>query len=289
MKTTHASAAVIAAAMLAGCGSAANAPDLTTRTAQTKSHSVAFFVRSDTGEIVGPEARSRTAQDGTIVTTLANGLATSVDVSVNGSIGGNTQVPGADNLKVDASNPNFFRQGDTFLSRVQSGGSYTLNHYRTFRDGRRFDTYISGGTRTGNMPRNETASYTGQATATVYSTATGVAEVTGNAALTGSFSSNGGSVSGRITNLNGPMAGTDIRLNASSLNGSSFQGGSLDLVDANTGLFNANVSSSDYQGAFFGGNAAEVAGTFQFDAQNVPAPGGGTQRIEAVGGFGGQR
>lgn len=285
MKHLAGLASAAALAVLAGCGSRANQPDLTTQTVDARGHGIAFATRA-TGGISSVYDRSDGSQAASLTTTLSNGIPTSVNVDVKDRMEGNTDTPDAGNLKVDAGNLNTFRDGDTFLTRVQSGGNYAANRYSISRDNLQHTFFIVGGNKTSNMPASGSATYTGSAHGTVFGSATGSSEVTGTASLTANFIGGGGNIQGRISGLNGPLAGTDIRLNQRTITGSNFQNGELSLVAAGTDANVGNMTGSDYQGSFFGSGAAEAAGTFQFGAQNVPNPAGGTQTLEGVGSFG---
>jgi hypothetical protein len=281
-------AAALAAAALAGCGAAPNVPNLTTQTAETRGHGIVLNTRA-TGAVNGVFDRSDSSQTGRVITTLSNGLGTSVNVEVDGGMEGGTGTPEGDNLKVDPINLANFRDGDTFLTRVATGSSYVSNRYGIIHEKRPHTFYGVSGTRTASLPTSGSATYSGAAAGTVYGSSSQAADVTGDASLTANFSGGGGTIEGRISNLNGPLSGTDILLNQRALSGANFQNGEVALVTAGTSSANATMTGSDYQGSFFGNNAAEAAGTFQFGAQNVPVAGGGTQTLEGVGVFGGSR
>jgi hypothetical protein len=282
-------ASVAAIAALAGCGgNRANQPDLTTQTVEMRGHGIAFN-SSATGTVNGVFDKSDASQGGSLVTTLSNGIPTSVNVDVKDKMEGGTETPDTENLKVDAGNQTVFRNGDTFLTRVQNGGSYTAYRYTVNRNNLQHTVFMVGGTKTGNMPTSGNATFNGSATATVFGSATQGAELNGNATIAASFAPGGGNVQGRISGLGGPLAGTDLLLNQRSITGSNFQNGEMSLVVAGTNANVGNLTGSDYQGSFFGGGANEVAGTFQFGAQNVPNPAGGTQALQGVGSFGASR
>ncbi|MBX3529552.1 MAG: transferrin-binding protein-like solute binding protein [Rhizobiaceae bacterium] len=286
MKHLAGLASAAALALLAGCGgNSANQPDLTTQTVSVRGHGMALN-RSATGAINGVYDRSDGSQGGSLVTTLSNGIATSVNVDIQDRMEGNTDTPDTSNLKVDSGNLSTFRNGDTFLTRVKSGANYTADRYTVNRDNLQHTFFLVGGTKTGNMPSTGSATYTGSTSATVFGSASQSAEVTGSAHLTANFLGGGGTIQGRLYNLDGPLYGTDILLNQRSIQGSNFQNGELSLVTAGTNANVGNLTGSDYQGSFFGGGAGEVAGTFQFGAQNVPNPAGGTQSLQGVGSFG---
>lgn len=285
MKHLAGLACVAALAVLAGCGSRANQPDLTTQAIDARGHGIALN-KSATGSINGVYDRSDGSQAASLTTTLSNGIPTSINIDVKDKMEGGTDTPDAGNLKVDSGNLGTFRDGDTFLTRVQTGGNYTANRYSITRDNLQHTFFIVGGNKTSNMPTSGSATYSGGASGSVFGSATGSAEVSGTATLNATFTGGGGTVQGRISGLNGPMAGTDILLNQRTITGANFQNGEMSLVAAGTNLNNANMTGSDYQGSFFGAGAAEIAGTFQFGAQNVPNPAGGTQELKGVGSFG---
>ncbi len=282
-------AASLCVVALAGCGGlSANQPSLTTQTAAAKWHGVGY-AKSATGNVIGVIDKSDNAQTGRLVTTLANGLATSADVELDGTMEGGTRVPKGDNLKVDPANTANFSNNDSFLGRALAGSSYNVVQYRTRSGTTDFIAYGSHGTLTGNMPSGGSFAYAGKAVGSAYGSATGQAEIAGDVRIDATFQPGGGNVSGRISNLNGPLQGVDILLNQKTISGNSYANGQLSLVAAGGNTPVANLTGADYQGSFFGTGAAETAGTFQLGAQAVPMVGGGAQRVEAVGGFGAGR
>lgn len=131
-----------------------------------------------------------------------------------------------------------------------------------------------------------TASYKGKASATTIGSQTSRLTVVGDSTIVADFTPGGGTVTGTVTNiaLDGTSQPTlDPSRDAQPIRGSfsafKFSG------DTNPA---EGPSSSEYQGAFYGSDASETAGTFQFGAPGTEL-GIGIGTIHGVGSFGASR
>lgn len=290
--------------------------DPNTKVQTSKGHFITFTTRALNSSASHIVDRSGQSSDVTVTQHLTNGTPTSADIEVTGSLAGGTVVSAVQGLP--AVEGGFLRErksdigtsADAFL-QITSGKSHGLYAYiRTTGDdptigGYAYTGVVAIGDKTSNMPTSGSATYRGQATAYLFPHTSGgettrdqLRELSGTAALTASFNPGSASVSGRITDmkskstLTGVQApfGADIVMNPAPMSGNSYQGGTLRLVRAGTNTAAGNVTSSDYQGSFFGDAAAETAGSFQFAATGVTVPGvGANQNVQAVGGFSGSR
>src|SRR5690606_38242460 len=100
-----------------------------------------------------------------------------------------------------------------------------------------------------------------------------------------------GGLASRLFTESGVPVPMDVIMNPTPIVGARYQGGSMTLVRAGTSTPVGSMVSSEYQGAFYGPNAVETAGSFQLEANHVPIVGGGgaTQNVQAIGVFGGRR
>ncbi len=285
MKIEASLAAVLSLSALAACGSGANRPDITTSSVNVRGHGMALSTDA-AGTPAFVYDKSDAYLEGNVTRTMANGVPISANAGFDGKLDNGTSIPGRNDMKVDAANLNSFTATDAFLSVVRSGNAHGLYAYGTRGSGRDYTVYASGGDRTGNMPTSGMATFNGGAEATVFSSLTGKSVVTGKSQLTANFSN--GTVSGKLYELNGALAGTDIVLGQRAVVGPNFTNGEVALTVAGTQIPNATLTSSDYQGSFFGSGAGEAAGTFQFSATNMPTL-AGTQNLSGVGGFSASR
>lgn len=252
-----------------------------------------------TGEATGVVDRSGGEGTMTVRQKGPRGVVEQADVSVSGSMALGTTVPGDDGLAVDVTSKGdyipTFQNADSFLGEVQEGEHYAIATYRTDLGNRRYVTYgVTKGEETVNLPNNGSAIYTGQVNGTVYGSQTGEQALSGDVRVDANFGPGVGTVDGRMQNLRliqGPdnfALGSDIVMNDAVIASGGYQG-TLQFVQPGTNTSSAVMAGSSYNGAFYGTGAPETAGTFQFDAVGAPISGGGTERIQGVGAFGGAR
>ncbi len=238
--------------------------------------------------------RSGQANSATVTTHLVDGKPSTVDIAVAGTLAKGTVVPGATGLKVDQQKTGdaalaTTQEGDSFLAALSTGKHHAVGLYAVQQGNRQFIGLGVAGEATQTMPTVGAADYNGDVNALLAGSVSGVQSVGGRLKMTAAFTPGGGTVFGRTSGLadneTDVPAGVELGFNSTAISGNTYAGDSISLLSQSTGLPVGTVTSSNYQGAFYGPDAAETGGTFQFAATGVPLS-SGTQDVQAVGAFG---
>lgn len=181
-------------------------------------------------------------------------------------------------------------EGDGFLEELSASQHMRFVRFGGTQDGIEYSGFGFVGETTANMPTTGSVNYSGEAGGVVEGSTTGISVLSGDLALRADFAPGGGNVSGRIEQItsrqSGSPVGFDVALDSASITGSRFSNGPMRVVEAGGVAEVGDTIQSNYDGSFYGPNAAEVGATFQLKAFRVPVPGGGgTQTIYAVGSF----
>lgn len=273
-------------------------PVTTTGTSTVRGHFFAVNLNEDE-EMVSIRDRSATASVATVSVHSVDGEPRTADISVAGPLGGGSVVPGRTGLRVDSSASSFgivaAEGDDAFLGSAAVGGQhYGLGAYVVIDGNVGFVGLGMTGNETQSMPTTGQATFRGEMAGVVAGDVTGVEAVTSNLTMNTTFTPSGGSISGRTADMiteGGSRVGIDVVLGSTAIQGNRYEGGSLSLMAEGTDTPVGAVTSSDYQGAFYGPGAAETAGSFQIEATGIPIinGGGATQRVQAIGAFGAAR
>jgi hypothetical protein len=285
--------ALLPAAALAACSSSGSQP-----VEVVPSVSLSHFIVYNTdasGTPVSVADRSVLPELMTVVEYDDGSSRTATTAWVVGVLPGGTSIPRLEGLTPrPGSPPNFLRtviSNDGFLDQVTEGSTFALGRYSVRSGSKLFTGYRVAGDTPVNIPTSGTATYTGAAHATMFGSTTGARDVSGNAQLVAAFGAGTGAIAGRLTNLtaNGAPVGYELALNPTALSGASYLGGTLSVTHPGGAASGANVYSGNWQGQFFGEGARAATGTFTIGAHGVPMAGGGTESVQGVGGFGGER
>ncbi len=281
--------------LLAACTGAGGNP-VTLVPSVTLSHFIALETQRD-GTPVAVADRSVAPEMMTVLEYDDGSSRTAASAWVIGVLPGGTSIPDLTGLDPDPTYPgNYIRtviSNDGFLDEVGSGDGFALGRYsvRNRARDRLFLGYRFVGDIVSNRPATGSAAYEGIAHAMMFGSFTGARDVSGRAALKAEFDGAGGSVSGRLSDLKagGQPVGYELVLQPAGISEAAFLGGRIAVEGVGGAPSGATVTSSDWQGMFFGAGAKAAAGTFTLGADGVPRPGGGTESVQGVGGFGGSR
>jgi hypothetical protein len=285
--------ALASIALLAACTTQAE----TDKTLSLLGHVMAFEQGPDKkpGKVLD---RSGTANTATVTTKMVDGKPSTVSISVAGTLQGGTAVPGATGLKVDQAKSGDATlvttegaDGDPFLAALTIGKHHAVGFYATQQGTTQFiGVGVTGETATA-MPTAGAATFKGDLNAIVAGSVTGVQSAGGPVTMTAAFAPGGGTISGRTNNLadneTDELVGFDFVFANAAISGTNYSGGTVSLVSEGLSIPVGTVTSSNYQGSFFGPSAVETGGTFQIESTGVPNKiNGGTQTIQAIGAFG---
>jgi hypothetical protein len=285
-------AAAVSLLLLTGC-----MPSLSSSTSSStllKGHVMALNTDA-AGNAVSVKDRSGSANNATVTTYFLSDEAQTVDIAVAGQLQNGTTVPSRAGLKVDPKITNKFIAAaagtDSFLGLANVKGTHFAVGAYGVRDGSTtFFGLGATGNRTTDMPATGTARYNGAIAATVAGSTSGFQTVAGTVTMDANFGPGQATISGRAANLvstAGGATGYDVLMEPTAFIGNEYANGKLKLVQRGGTAAVGSMTSSDYQGGFYGGGAAETAGTFQFGADGVPVTGGtGTESLQSIGVFG---
>ncbi|MBX3529374.1 MAG: transferrin-binding protein-like solute binding protein [Rhizobiaceae bacterium] len=283
--------ALVSVALLAACTTQSE----TDKTLSLLGHVMAFQPGPD-GKPKTAIDRSGTANTATITTKMVDGKPSTVSISVAGTLQGGTAVPGASGLKVDQAKSGDAslvttegKDGDPFLAALTVGKYHAVGFYATQQGTTQFIGVGVTGDKTTAMPTVGAATYNGDVNAIFARSASGVQSVGGKVQMNAAFTPAGGTIGGKSSGLadneTDQAAGVELVFQNASISGNSYSGGAVSLVSQANGLPVGTVTSSNYQGEFYGPGAVETGGTFQLGASNVPLS-GGTENLQAIGAFG---
>lgn len=289
--------AALAATALAGCTSSSGNP-VTLVPSVSLTHMIVLN-EDAAGNATSVSDRSILPEIMTVLEHKDGSQRTATSAWVAGFLPGGSSIPPLDGLVPDPDAPiNPMRtvfSNDGFLEQVGEGSGFALGRYsvRNRARDKLFVGYRVAGDMTlaPNMPTSGTATYQGVAHALMFGSATGARDVSGRSTLTADFDPANASVRGRLDRLvaAGQPVGYEIVLNPAAIDTNNFLGGGLAVERDGGGASGATVYSGDWQGVFYGAGASAAAGTFTLGAVGVPLPGGGSESVQGVGGFGASR
>lgn len=216
------------------------------------------------------------------VTVAPDGATAGIEVSATG-----LNVPGATAFAHTGSSggvESFGTGADNFLDLDLSGENYQIGTYVTNDAGNIYVGAAAGGDRTPSEQISASATYSGTARGAViphWTQDVGAYELTGDANLDLTVAGENATVAGAITNLNVDYFGNvpgQITLNPAAVADGAYTG------TATLGIQGATTTGAQYQGAFYGENAAETAGTFH--AEGVIPTDQGMMGANVIGSFG---
>lgn len=283
--------ALASVALLAACTTQAE----TDKTLSLLGHVMAFEQGPDKkpGKAID---RSGSANTATITTRMVDGKPSTVSISVAGTLQGGTAVPGATGLKVNQAKSGDASlvttegaDGDPFLAALTIGKHHAVGFYATQQGTTQFIGVGVTGDKTATMPTVGAATFNGDVNAIFARSASGVQSVGGKVQMNAAFLPGGGTISGKSSGLadteTDEAAGVELVFQNATISGNSYSGGTVSLVSQASGLPVGTVTSSNYQGEFYGPGAVETGGTFQLGATGVPLS-KGTQDLQAIGAYG---
>lgn len=244
----------------------------------------------------GTRDRTRTAIGIDIVTRPPGDAPTEGDIKPKGPMASGAEIAAATGLKHEAdSTPDALGFGndarDTFLTVRRISSDLVIGDFVKLNAAGFVRGVGVAGNPTQDMPTSNSATFTGEA----FFVPTNLTDMKGKTTMRAEFAPGGGTVSGKIDQIQTSgrrpdILGLDIVLQQTPISGSTFSGGKVGLVTAGTDTAVGTVTSSDYGGGFFGAGAAQAGGTFHFEATGVPLPGVlNPTTFEAIGAFHGSR
>ncbi len=287
------------AALAAGCttpsttGSITPPGDSTPPPAETVLGATGHFFSQSAD---GTRDRTRTAIGMDIVTRPPGDSPTEGDIKPKGLMASGAEIAATTGLKRDAlSTPEeqvFSNDAqDTFLTVRRISSDLVIGDFVKLNASGFVRGVGVAGNPTQDMPTSNSATFTGEA----FFVPTNLTEMRGKTTMKAEFAPGGGTVSGKIDQIQTSgrkpeILGLDIVLQQTPISGSTFSGGKVGLVTAGTSTAVGTVVSSDYGGGFFGAGAAQAGGTFHFEATGVPLPGVlNPTTLEAIGAFHGAK
>lgn len=299
----NASLILLATTALSGCGAglASIADDLgDSRTTQATTHIIAGHAGPD-NTITATTDASKSGVTAAVTTEWPLGVPKepmlgepgAAELAFSGKMDGPAVPNDSGKLTADtgASTKNgrrTYSNGDNFLELVAAAqGGTNLFRYTSRKNGFQQIGYLVDGTRSAATPTSGSASYTGNAEATIVGSATGQSIVGGTATLNASFAAQGGTISGKIENLSvdSHRQPYGFALGSATIKDGGFTGGDVQIArDDKVSI----LSSGNYQGGFYGSSAQAVAGTFYVRSGigTVPTKIGGVDRMETIEGVG---
>lgn len=292
------------AALLGGCAqSLVNIADgqATPQTATVRSHMVAGTLGSD-GKIAKVTDRTAKGVETNATVNVYRGAPTSTEFSFAGNMDGGTVIPASGRMRIsDATARKVldgvelktsdmrYESGDAFLQVVSNGEGYVAGRLQNKVGNTGYLGYVVAGdiTPAGSVPSKGTATYEGDAVATIFGSRSGQQTAKAKSRIDVDFANGARTVSGKLTKVKvgGKTQNFDIQLRQSKIKGNGYSGG---VQLAGAGAVGSSMKSSSYQGSFFGKKAAGTAGTFHFRANGVTLL-NRRQNIEVVGAFGGDK